>query len=125
MSFSERLSNADLQTFALTRRELFVKSWAIAVAVAAAKRLPKFVQLPQKYPMPPFKIGDIVADAWIDEFEVEQVETGEVVGICWHPENQRWEYHINWLAGTMPDKYYPCYDGHLTSHTVGCELKLV
>ena len=125
MSFLERLSSADLQNSALSRRDLLGKSVAIALAAAATRWLPKFVQLPQKYPVSPFQIGDIVADDWIDEFEVEQTEIGEVVGICWHPKNQRWEYHVNWTGGTMPAEYYPCYDERLTSHEVGAELRLI
>jgi len=109
-----------------SRRKFFHKTATASVLpLAIALRRQPSIKLPDKYPAPPFQIGDIVADTWIDEFEVEQTEIGEVVGICWHPKNQRWEYHINWTGGTMPAEYYPCYDERLTSHEVGAELKLV
>ncbi|MEG4521131.1 MULTISPECIES: hypothetical protein [unclassified Microcoleus] len=95
------------------------------VAAAASLTTLRTVTIPSKYPAPSFAIGDTVADTWIDESEVDHTEVGEIVGICWHPINQRWEYHINWLSGKGPDNLYPCFDGHLTSHEVGAELRLV
>ncbi|MEG5176269.1 hypothetical protein [Microcoleus sp. B3-D7] len=117
-----RLDNAQTSRANLFSRRGFHSRM---VAAAAASLTLRTVTIPSKYPAPSFAIGDIVADTWVDEFETHQTEVGEVVGICWHPENEQWEYHINWVAGSMPDEYYPCYDGHLTSHTVGCKLKLV
>ena len=119
------MSNTDLPNLVLSRRDLLGKSWVMALAAAAKKLSHQPHQPHQKYPAPPFQIGDIVADDWVDEFEVEQTEVGEVVGICWHPKNQRWEYHVNWTGGTMPAEYYPCYDERLTSHEVGAELRLI
>jgi hypothetical protein len=124
MAFSGRLSILDSQSLAFRRRELWGKLFSFVVATAAVKRSHK-VLVSQNYPLADFSIGDVVADKWVDEFEMEHCEVGEVVGICWHPVNCRWEYHINWTAGAGPETVYPCFDGHLTSHEVGAKLILV
>lgn len=89
-----------------------------------APRRQQTIKLPDKYPAPPFHIGDTVADEWVDEFEIKHCEIGEIVGICWHPINGRWEYQINWLSGKSPDFMYPCFDNQLTCHVSGAELRL-
>jgi len=97
------------------RRE-FLKS-----AVAAFSRF--LVPRPQfKYPKPPFYIGDKVADHWIDEFDRESVEYGEVYGICWHPREKTWAYLIDWTSGGMAEAYYPCFDERFV---IGGDLRLV
>ncbi len=107
-----------------SRRKFFHKTASVLPLPIVLHRQPS-IKLPDKYPAPPFQIGDIVADEWVDEFETKHCEVGEVVGLCWHPTNHRWEYHINWIAGHGPEMNYPCFDGHLTSHVVGAKLRLV
>lgn len=107
-----------------SRRKFFHKTASVFPLPVALRRQPS-IRLPGKYPAPSFQIGDMVADEWIDEFETKHCEIGEVVGICWHPVNCRWEYLINWTAGHGPEINYPCFDGHLTSHEIGAKLKLV
>lgn len=114
------------QKSTFSRREFFHKTASILpLSALALRRQPTTIKLPDKYPAPPFQIGDTVADEWIDEFETQHCEIGEIVGICWHPINERWEYMINWTAGASADWMYPCFDGHLTCHVTGAALRLV
>jgi hypothetical protein len=121
MSFSERLSNADEQTSALSRRDLLGKFSAIAVTATGAKLLPQ-LSVPAKYPLPKFSIGDLVAQDWIDEDGTEQTDFGEIVGVRWLPkghscfQSNTWIYYIDWTHSTLgPSSSYPCYDGEPTA----------
>ncbi|MEG5176186.1 hypothetical protein [Microcoleus sp. B3-D7] len=107
------------QLFTFPRREL-LQRLASAALLTIFPVHQSAAKLPAKYPVPSFQVGDKVADHWIDEFEIAQIEYGEVVGICWHPDEEVWGYHVNWTSGTMPSEYYPCYDGHLT---IGGDLR--
>lgn len=131
MSFSERLSSADLQTSALSRRELLGKSSAIALT-AATKLLPK-QSAPSKYPLPEFKIGDLVAYDWEpDDDDAPEFATdfGEILGMRWVPEPDghclaanTWVYYIRWTHSSCPDILpEPCYDGE---PTYSSDLRLV
>lgn len=93
--------------FTFPRRELLQR-------LASISLLHLVPRLQPKYGHPKFAIGDKVADHWIDEFEIEQVEYGEVMGVCWHPREQVWGYLIDWTSGNMPSFAYPCFDEHLT-----------
>lgn len=112
------------QKLTFSRRQ-FLQITALCFPLATASRRQPTIQLPEKYPAPPFQIGDTVADTWIDEFDKEQREIGEIVGICWHPKNRRWEYLINWTAGASDEMMYPCFDRQLTASIPGAELKLL
>ncbi|MEG3941834.1 hypothetical protein QT995_27305 [Microcoleus sp. S36b_A3] len=81
----------------------------------------QFLTQPASLPSPDFVIGDKVSDHWIDEFEKECIEFGEVVGVCWHPRKQVWAYLVDWTSGQGPDFCYPCFDGHLV---IGGNLRL-
>jgi hypothetical protein len=124
MAFSGRLSSLRPQSLAFRRRELWGKLFSVMAAMAAVKRSHK-VLVSKNYPLADFSIGDVVADKWVDEFEMEHCEVGEVLGICWHPVRCRWEYLINWTAGAGPEICYPCFDEQLTSHEVGAKLELL
>jgi hypothetical protein len=112
------------QKLTFSRRQ-FLQQTAWHFPLTTAPRRQPVVKLPEKYPAPLFQIGDRVADTWVDEFDREQRELGEVVGICWHPKNRRWEYLINWTAGASDEIIYPCFDGHLVASIPGAELKLL
>lgn len=73
-------------------------------------------------PRPEFAIGSQVSDHWTDEFGEDFVESGEVVGICWHPRKATWAYLIDWYKGGSPDFCYPCFDGSLV---IGGDLREV
>lgn len=111
------------QKLTFSRRQ-FLQKTASCFPLATAPRRQPTIRLPEKYPAPPFGIGDVVADTWIDEFDREQREIGEIVGICWHPKNHRWEYLIEWTAGSSDEGIYPCFDRQLTASVPGAELRL-
>jgi hypothetical protein len=116
MSFSERLSSADLQSSAFSRRNMLGKFFATTVATAAAKRShqphlitpitapslaplldkdsspshqPHHSPAPSKYPVPEFNIGDLVAYDWEpddDDAPESATDFGEILGMRWIPE---------------------------------------
>lgn len=99
--------------FACSRRELPGKLLAIAGAFLLPERQSVNSAL-EKYPRAEFAIGDKIADHWIDEFNNETIEYGEICGVCWSPREQDWLYSIEWTHGEMPGQYYPCFDERLT-----------
>jgi len=127
MTFFGFLSSSASQDSACSRRELLGKSLAIGVV----SLLPEF-QSQSLYPLPEFKIGDLVASDWEpDDDEAPELATdfGEILGMRWLPETENgfpanaWVYYVRWTHGTCgPDICYPCYDGEPTS---GSELRLV
>jgi len=128
MTFSERLSDSDEQTSALSRRDLLGKFSAITVTVATAKLLPQLL-IPQSYPSPKFNIGDLIASDWVDEFDEDVTDFGEVLGMRYLPEPESifpantWVYYIRWTHTTTGlSACYPCYDGEATT---GDDLRLV
>ena len=44
---------------------------------------------------PEFSIGDTVRTSW-EADGVSRSETGQVVGICWHPTHKHWRYLVVW-----------------------------
>jgi hypothetical protein len=127
MSFFGFLSIPDSQNFALSRRELLVKS----LAIGAVSLLPE-PQVNSSYPSPKFKIGDLVASDWEpDDDDAPELATdyGEILGMRWLPQPEgnwspahTWVYYVYWTHGTCgSDICYPCYDGEPTR---GCDLRL-
>jgi len=128
MSFLGRLSGADWQTLAFSRRELLGK----LSTIGALLLLPK-LQSKSSYPPPEFNIGDLVAADWEpDDDDAPEFVTdyGEILGVRWLPEPEgswapahTWVYYVYWTHGTYgSDICYPCYDGEPTR---GCDLRLV
>ncbi len=119
-----RLSQSDSQNFACSRRELPGKLLAIAGALLLPERRSKVTEV-----QPQFKIGDLIAQDWLDENDVEATDFGEVLGARYLPEGHScfpansWVYYINWTSTTCgADFSYPCYDGEPTRE---CDLRLV
>lgn len=114
--------------FACSRRELPGKLFAIAVGIAASKR-PKIL-VSQTEVQPKFKIGDLVAEDWVDEFDQDATDFGEIIGMRWVPDPdsfslsvKTWVYFVRWTHTTNgADFAYPCYDGEPTEE---CDLRLV
>jgi hypothetical protein len=104
-----------------SRRELLNKVVSAAL-LSLSSKYQSTHNLPEKYPAPMFQIGDKVSDHWVDDFGENSVEFGEIVGICWHPYEKVWAYHITWTSGKMDAEYYPCFDEHLV---VGGDLRFV
>ncbi len=115
MTFQSDCPQRRSQEFTFFRRELFKK-------LASATLLHLVLPFQSKRRQCPFDIGDKVADHWIDEFEIDQIEYGQVMGVCWHPRKKVWAYLVDWTHGTMPSSAYPCFDGHLV---IRGDLRLV
>lgn len=128
MSFLGRLSSSDSQNFGCSRRELLGKVSAIGAAVL----LPQS-QTESPYPLPEFKIGDLVASDWEDDEDPEAPDSatdlGEILGMRWVAERESglepntWVYFVRWTHSTCGAySCYPCYDGEPTRE---CDLRLV
>lgn len=114
MTFSNDRLCGRSQHFTFPRRELLRRTASAALLFLVPSQ--------GKYPKPQFAIGDKVAYYWIDEFDKETIEYGNVCGVCWHPNEKQWGYSIEWTSGGMPDSCYPCFDNYLT---IGGDLRLV
>ena len=120
------------QHFTFARRELLQK-FASATALFFLPRPQQVVPRSQPAdsffggrPLPQFKIGDLVAEDWINDSDDENgedenyTEFGEVLGVRWSPEAcscypaNTWLYYIRWTHSTCPGYSYPCYDGEPT-----------
>jgi hypothetical protein len=128
MSFLGRQSDTDVAKFKFSRRELPGKLFAIAGALLLPERRSEVLVAPTEV-QPKFKIGDLIAQDWLDENDVEATDFGEVLGSRYLPEGHScfpansWVYYINWTSTTCgADFSYPCYDGEPTRE---CDLRLV
>lgn len=79
-----------------------------------------------KYPLPEFALGDLVAMDWADDDEEDNLgsgtEFGEIVGMRWIGKDKQylatnplpansWVYFVCWTGNTDGDSYcYPCFD---------------
>jgi hypothetical protein len=127
MSFFGFLSSSASQDSACSRRELLGKS----LAIGAASVLPE-LRLQPLYPLPKFKIGDLIASDWeADDDEAPEFATdfGEILGMRWLPEAESglaantWVYFVRWTHSTCGAySCYPCYDGEPSRE---CDLRLV
>ena len=108
------------QHFTFFRREL-LQRLATATLLHLASQYRPALRLPAKYPVPEFHIGDKVADHWTDEFGEDAIEIGEILGVCWHPDENTWAYLISWTSGSCNADCYPCFDERLV---VGGDVRL-
>lgn len=129
MPFLNRKSSTDLQNVKFPRRELPGKLLAIGVALLLPERQSKIL-VSQTDTQPKFKVGDLVAEDWVDEFDQDATDFGEVMGMRWvlEPDSfsstpKTWVYFVRWTHTTCGlDSLYPCYDGEPTRE---CDLRLV
>ncbi len=111
------------QHFTFPRRELFQKV-AAATLPFLVLRKPSVVPPLEGRPLPAFNIGDLVASDWVDEFDEDVTDFGEVVGLCFLPKCESffrernclsansWAYYIYWTHSTCGcDISFPCFDG--------------
>jgi hypothetical protein len=116
MSFSKRQSATDMANFKLSRRELPGTLFAIGAALLLPERQPEVVLTPTKV-QPKFKIGDLVAEDWLNEDDEVATEFGQVLGMAYFQKAQScfeadtWVYYVNWTHSTSDaDFAYPTYD---------------
>ena len=131
MPLNTRLPATGLQSLTFPRRELPGKLLAIGVLLLLPKPqrevpvTPTEAQLkPQcKVPViptevqPKFKIGDLVAEDWVDDEDEVKTEFGQVLGMAYFKKAQScfkantWVYYVNWTHSTSDaDFAYPTYD---------------
>jgi hypothetical protein len=113
MPISARYPSGRSQHFTFPRRE-FLQRLASAALLSGAYSKRSTVKALGKYSVSGFRIGDIVRSSWLGESGEERSEVGEVVGLCWHPLNNRWEYLIFWFCGESDDATHFRFDEHLT-----------
>jgi hypothetical protein len=114
--------------FACLRRELPGKLFAIAGALLLPER--QKVLVSETEVQPKFRIGDLIASDWIDEFDQDSTDFGEIMGMRWvaQPDSfssspKTWVYFVRWTRTTNgADSAYPCYDGEPSRE---CDLRLV
>jgi hypothetical protein len=131
MAFLQSLSSADLQTLTFPRRELPGKLLAITLALllpkpqrevsvtpieVQPKPQPEVLAIPTET-QPKFKIGDLVAEDWVNEEDKVDTEFGQVLGMAYFKKAQScfeantWVYYVNWTHSTSDaDFAYPTYD---------------
>ncbi|CAA9374210.1 hypothetical protein AVDCRST_MAG94-4398 [uncultured Leptolyngbya sp.] len=116
MSFLGRLPATGLQSLTFPRRELPGKLLAFALALLLPERRSEVLILPTEV-QPKFKIGDLVAEDWLDEDDEVATEFGQVLGMSYFKEAQScfeansWVYYVNWTHSTSgADFSYPTYD---------------
>lgn len=114
--------------FVCSRRELPGKLFAIVVALLLPEHQPKLLVAPTKV-QPKFKIGDLVAEDWLDEDDEVATEFGQVLGMSYFKDAQRcfeadtWIYYVNWTHSTSGAGFaYPTYDQEPTRES---DLRLV
>lgn len=120
MTFLDDCLDGRSQHFTFPRRELLQKIASAALLFFVPRSEPVF-EFPSKYPAPRFRTGDLVANDWVDEFDEDVVDFGEVLGVRWLPEGHSgflansWVYYIYWTHSSCgASSCYPCYDGEPT-----------
>jgi hypothetical protein len=111
-----RFSTKEPLNFTCSRRELPGKLLAIAGALLLPERRSEVLAIPTKV-QPKFKIGDLVAEDWLDEYDAVATDFGQVLGMAYFLQAQScfeansWVYYVNWTHSTSgPDFAYPTYD---------------
>jgi hypothetical protein len=131
MSFLGRQSATGVANFKFSRRELPGKLFAIGAVLLLPKPQPEIPVTPtevQSKPQPEalitptevqpqFKIGDLVAEDWVNDDDEVNTEFGQVLGMAYFKtaqscfEANSWVYYVNWTSSTSDaDFAYPTYD---------------
>jgi hypothetical protein len=102
--------------FACSGRELPGKLFAIAGALLLPERRSEVLATPTET-QPKFKIGDLVAEDWVNEDDEVDTEFGQVLGMAYFKKAQScfeantWVYYVNWTHSTCGAEFsYPSYD---------------
>jgi hypothetical protein len=117
--------------FACSRRELPGKLFAIAAVLLLPERRSEILAAPtevQPKPQPEvliiptevqpkFKIGDLVAEDWVNDDDEAESEFGQILGMAYFKKAQScfeansWVYYVNWTHSTSDaDFAYPTYN---------------
>lgn len=111
-----------------SRRDLPGKLLAIGAALLLPERQ-REIPLIQTEVQPKFKIGDLVAEDWVNEDDEVETEFGQILGMSYCSkayscfEGNTWIYYVCWTHSTSDaDFAYPTYDQEATSE---CDLRLI
>lgn len=108
----------------VSRREALMSLFSVPSAIASLS-VQKRTPASSKVGKPKFWFGDVIRYSW---FNVEEGkthwETGNVMGVVWHPDEEQWLYIINWTDSTCDRTSfnYPSFDECLTD---GSKFELV
>ena len=110
MPISARFPCGRSQHFTLPRRN-FLQGLALGIlpllrphSVLSARRC-----------KPEFSIGDGVRTSW-EADGVSRSETGQVVGLCWHPTHKHWEYLVVWGSAYFDEQLTDAKGLELNNH---------
>jgi hypothetical protein len=128
MAFLGRQPVTGMANFKFPRRELPGKLFAIAGALLLPERRTEVLFAPTKV-QPKFKIGDLVAEDWVNDDDETETEFGQVLGMAYFKtaqscfEANSWVYYVNWTHSTSDaDFAYPTYDQEASRES---DLRLV
>jgi hypothetical protein len=143
MTFLRSLSATDLQTLTFPRRELPEKLLALVLVLllpkpqrevsvtpteVQPKPQPEVLAIPTEV-QPKFKIGDLVAEDWVNDDDEVETEFGQVLGMAYFKKAQScfeantWVYYVNWTHSTSGAGFaYPTYDQEASRES---DLRLV
>jgi len=114
--WSKTIMSLQRQGLTFSRRALPGKLLAIAGALLLPEGRSKIPATPTEV-QPKFKIGDFVAEDWLNENDEVDTEFGQVLGMAYFMKAQScfeadtWVYYVNWLSSTSDaDFAYPTYD---------------
>ena len=120
MTFLDDRLDGRSQLFTFARRDFLQKAASAALPFLIPRSQPVDSFFGGR-PLPQFKIGDLVAEDWLDEYDENATDFGEVLGVRWLPEGHSsfpantWVYYVYWTHSTTGSTYcYPCYDGEPT-----------
>ncbi len=135
MPTSARYPQWRSQDFTFPRRDLLQKVSSAVLPFLVLRKASSVVPPLERRPLPEFNIGDLVASDWLDEFDENVTDFGEVVGLCYVPKHENylrdrkglvvntWAYYIYWTHSTCGCEFsFPCFDGEPSALD---ELRLV
>ena len=100
----------------ISRRDLPGKLLALGAALLLPERQRESLLIPTEV-QPKFKIGDFVAEDWVNDDDETETEFGQVLGMAYFKKAQScfeadtWIYYVNWTHSTSgADFSYPTYD---------------
>jgi hypothetical protein len=111
MPISARYPQGRSQHFTLPRRN-FLQGLALGVLPFLR---PQSVLSAFGRCKPEFSIGDGVRTSW-EADGVSRSETGQVVGLCWHPTHKHWEYLVVWGSAYFDEQLTDAKGLELNNH---------
>jgi hypothetical protein len=111
MPISARYPQGRSQDFTFARRN-FLRGLAVGIL-----QFFRLQSVPSAFGLckPEFSIGDGVRTSW-EADGVSRSETGQVVGLCWHPTHKHWEYLVVWGSAYFDEQLTDAKGLELNNH---------